>query len=364
MGWRRDSSHPTSGDAAKLHARVTVAAYAALAPLRVSVRAAQKLVRLLKSLDLLERLLLVFVGTFFAIGVALLVWLLSRVWGAPDGQNSVAPQQATTSGPLPSQQTTTSGPLPPQETTTSGPPQQAVGPRWGVSVGVMTIVLLAFLAAIAGGAYYAITSGRYGLLCLCVLLLGVEVIVLESYALVFPTPIFGQFVVLSGALGAAGLFLVDYLQNRAIQYAKDFQEKLKMDLETQKNVWVAKTLELLKNDQQFEKLQLEIQKMTPGLIKIIKEEIERFKGPLLEAIEPIIEQIKDIAVQKVKETAMKAAWWPLGKAASGVSMLVAGAASLMPGGTPASDANPANEGNKQPKTTGSLVQGTHGDGPD
>lgn len=319
MGWRRDSSHLTSGDAAKLHARVTVAAYAALAPLRVSVRAAQKLVRLLKSLDLLERLLLVFVGTFFAIGVALLVWLLSRVWGAPDGQNSVAPQQATTSGPLPSQQTTTSGPLPPRETTTSGPPQQAAGPRWGVPVGVMTIVLLAFLAAIAGGAYYAITSGRYGLLCLCVLLLGAEVIVLESYALVFPTPIFGQFVVLGGALGAAGLFLVDYLQNRAIQYTKDFQEKLKGDLETQKNDLVAKTLDLLKDDPQLEQLQSEIQKMTPMLIRIIKEEIERFKGPLLEAMEPIMERIKDIAVQKAARLPFDAAASVVGTLASGVT---------------------------------------------
>lgn len=320
MGWRRDSSHLTSGDAAKLHARVTVAAYAALAPLRVSVRAAQKLVRLLKSLDLLERLLLVFVGTFFAIGVALLVWLLSRVWGAPDGQNSVAPQQATTSGPLPSQQTTTSGPLPPQETTTSGPPQQVAGPRWGVPVGVMTVVLLAFLVAIAGGAYYAITSGRYGLLCLCVLLLGAEVIVLESYALVFPTPIFGQFVVLGGALGAAGLFLVDYLQNRAIQYTKDFQEKLKGDLETQKNDFVEKVLDLLKNDPQLEQLQSKIQEMRPVLIKIIKEEIEGFKGPLLEAME----RIKDIAVQKATDTAMNAARYPFEVAASAVGTLASG----------------------------------------
>jgi hypothetical protein len=352
MGWRRDSSHLTSGDAAKLHARVTVAAYAALAPLRVSVRAAQKLVRLLKSLDLLERLLLVFVGTFFAIGVALLVWLLSRVWGAPDGQNSVAPQQATTSGPLPSQQTTTSGPLPPQETTTSGPPQQAAGPRWGVPVGVMTIVLLAFLAAIAGGAYYAITSGRYGLLCLCVLLLGAEVIVLESYALVFPTPIFGQFVVLGGALGAAGLFLVDYLQNRAIQYTKDFQEKLKGDLETQKNDFVEKVLDLLKNDPQLEQLQSKIQEMRPVLIKIIKEEIEGFKGPLLEAMEPL----KEIMLQNVKDTAMNAARYPIDAATGAVNALVATVVSLVGG--------QANQGDKQPETTGSMTPGTHDDDAD
>jgi hypothetical protein len=313
---RRDSRRQqlSSSDAARLRARAAVAAYAVLAPLRTSVRETHDAVGMLKTLSLLERLLVGLAGACCVVGVVLLLWLLSRVLGAPDGQAPAPTQEAPTT----TQQTTTQqAPTPAQQAT-----QQAEGPRWGVSVGAMTAVLLAVLVLIAGLAYFAFRRGLFYLLCFCVSLFGAEIIVLESYASIYPVPIFGQFVVLAGLLIAALLFLGRLAHARVIKYAEETQDKVLKQIETRKKELVAKAFEAIANDPELGQLKELFEKLRPHVEKLLLEQIEKMEGPLMEKAEPIIERL----VKLVKAKAYEKTVGPAAEIGGGI---VAGATALI-----------------------------------
>jgi hypothetical protein len=301
---RRDSRRQqlSSSDAARLRARAAIAAHAVLAPLRTSVRETQDAVGMLKTLSLLERLLVGLAGACCVVGVVLLLWLLSRVLGAPDRQAPAPTQEApTTTQQAPT--TTQQAPTPAQQAT-----QQAEGPRWGVSVGAMTAVLLAVLVLIAGLAYFAFRRGRFYLLCFCVSLFGAEIIVLESYASIYPVPIFGQFVVLAGLLIAALLFLGRLAHARVIKYAKETQDKVLKQIETRKKELVTKAFEAIAKDPELGQLKELLEELRPQLEKLLLEQIEKMEGPLMEKAEPIIEKLVNLVKAKAYEKTVSAAW--------------------------------------------------------
>jgi hypothetical protein len=280
---RRDSRRQlSSSDAARLRARAAVAAYAVLAPLRTSVRETQDAVGMLKTLSLLECLLVGFAGACCVVGVVLLLWLLSRVPGAPGGQAPAPTQQAPTptqQAPTPTQQ----APTPTQST----PTQQAGGPRWGVSVGAMTAVLLAVLVLIAGLAYFAFRRGRFYLLCFCVSLFGAEIIVLESYASIYPVPIFGQFVVLAGLLIAALLFLGRLAYARVKEYARNTQEEVLKQAETQKDEFIQKVIEKMNDKETIDDLKSRFNQLKPLIVQVLQEQFESIREPAIEAMKPL-----------------------------------------------------------------------------
>lgn len=259
----------------------------------------------IKGLTILKEVLLFLARLCFIAGGALIAWLCTRVLERPAADSQTQkPSSNTNSQTQPSVPLT----LAPFGASSGA---AAVAYRWNISPVALAAILVLFFAVTVVVAYFAFRRGSYYLVCLCVALVGINVIILESYAQLFPTPIFGQFILIFGVLGAAFLFII----NRALKRFKETAE------ESKKQIWIEfdklTTDPLLKG-----KLEEFFQTMRPKLVEALKKNFPEMKKDLKPLIDDVVNAVLTSVKEKIWETlpappgsgmfARVAAWRPLG----------------------------------------------------
>lgn len=295
----KDSRPTNTAFSKKMQQNARAVALRAILRLQKITRAFDKALTIIKTLTILKKVLLITAELCFVVGGALIAWLITRAFTPPTTPGGETRKSAE---PVLETQSPTGIPLTTNSASAAGS-TIPVAYRWGVSPILFALVMTVFFVATSVIAYFAFSRQRYYLFFVCVALVGIYVMVLESYVQVFQTPIFGQFFILFAVLGAAFIFLLNWSFKRMDTELENLKAKLSDSFK-----------EMVKNPSlnNFEKVVNEIR---PQLEVILREQFITLHGSLEEKIKPLTDRFFQIVTESatgavkgaVKGTAHQAA---------------------------------------------------------